>query len=207
MAEYRFVGLIAALFLALAVPALAVEEDLLPEPRLGDNGLHIQDWFLQSFLDIGEDLTLAQETDKGLVIIFEQAGCPYCHEMHEVNLRRPDIVEYAKANFDVLQLDLRGAREVTDTDGETLPERELARKWGVVFTPTLIFLPKDADPAGKPANEAAAAVMPGYFKPFHFATMFEYVGGGAWKDKHFQEFLDERATRLRGEGEDTVMWE
>jgi thioredoxin-related protein len=96
---------------------------------------------------------------------------------------------------------------VTDTDGEELPERDLARKWGVVFTPTLIFLPKDADPAGKPANAAAAATLPGYFKPFHFASMFDYVASDAWRDRHFQDFITERAERLRAEGATVEIWD
>ncbi|MCC0028762.1 MAG: hypothetical protein H6891_00140 [Brucellaceae bacterium] len=40
-----------------------------------------------------------------------------------MNLRIPATVEAIKANFDVLQLDLRGSREVTDTDGEAMEER------------------------------------------------------------------------------------
>ena len=63
------------LSLPLASPATPVE-GLLPEPRLGDDGLHIQDWFLQSFLDIGEDLAEAQANGKGLVVVFQQSGCP-----------------------------------------------------------------------------------------------------------------------------------
>ena len=34
-----------------------------------------------------------------------------------------------------------GAREVTDFDGQVLPEKELARKYGVPGTPTIQFLP------------------------------------------------------------------
>ena len=197
-----------SLFLSLPLASHATPvEGLLPEPRLGDDGLHIQDWFLQSFLDIGEDLAEAQANGKGLVVVFEQSGCPYCREMHRVNLRDAAIVEQIKATFDVLQLDLRGSRNVTDTDGEELPERELARKWGVVFTPTLIFIPQDADPAGNPANMAAAAVMPGYFKPFHFASMFDYVASGAWRDQHFQEFITARADKLRSEGAEVEIWD
>ncbi|MCV0406118.1 MAG: thioredoxin family protein [Rhizobiaceae bacterium] len=204
----RFVAAAACLLLAIAPVAHAQEAaDRLPEPRIGDDGLHVQDWFVQSFLDIGEDLETAQAEGKGLVVIFEQAGCPYCREMHQVNLRDPKIVAAVQENFDVLQLDLRGSREVTDTDGEALPERDLARKWGVVFTPTLIFLAKDADPAGRPANTAVAATMPGYFKPFHFASMFDYVASGAHADMHFQDFINERAARLREDGEDVHIWD
>ena len=206
MSRRALIGLLTLLAGALsALPASA--EELLPEPTVADTGLHEQDWFLQSFLDVGEDLAEAQANGKGLVIIFEQAGCPYCREMHQVNLRQSAIVEQVKATFDVLQLDLRGSREVTDTDGEALAERDLARKWGVVFTPTLIFLAKDAEPAGKPANQSAAATMPGYFKPFHFASMFDYVASDAYKDRHFQEFIVARAEKMRSEGVDVKIWD
>lgn len=192
-------------FTFLAPGARAV--DLLPEPAVGDNGLHTQAWFVNSFLDIGEDLAEAKAQGKGLVVIFEQAGCPYCREMHRVNLRRPDIVEQIMATFHVVQLDLRGSRETTDTDGQKLAEKDLARKWGVAFTPTLLFFSKDADPAGKPANLAVAAVMPGYFKPFHFASMFDYVASGKFKETHFQDFIIERRERMRAEGKDVTLWE
>lgn len=196
----------AALALALfAGPSGAGE--LLPEPKLGDNGLHVQDWFVNSFLDIGEDLAEAKAEGKGLVVIFEQPGCPYCREMHQVNFRKPELVEQVKATFNVVQLDLRGSREVTDTDGEKLEERALARKWGVVFTPTLIFLAGDANIDGRPAVQAAAQVMPGYFKPFHFASMFDYVASGAYRDTFFQDFIVTRRERLREEGKDVTLWE
>ncbi|MBZ0163447.1 MAG: thioredoxin family protein [Notoacmeibacter sp.] len=189
----------------LSFPAMAL--DLLPEPRLGDDGLHHPDWFLQSFLDIGDDFTEAKAAGKGLVIVVEQAGCPYCREMHRVNLRDPEIVDIIRANFNVVQLDLRGSREVVDTDGTAMAERDLIRKWGMLFTPTLIFLAKDGDPAGKPAAQAAAAIMPGYFKPYHFVSMFDYVASGAYHDRFFQDFIIERRQRLEAEGKDVSIWD
>jgi len=46
------------------------------EPRVGDDGLHIQPWFSQSFLDLKEDLAEAASTGRRLVIFWEQRGCP-----------------------------------------------------------------------------------------------------------------------------------
>lgn len=189
----------------LSLPAMGRE--LLPETRLGDDGLYHPDWFLQSFLDLGDDFAEAQAAGKGLVIVIEQAGCPYCREMHRVNLREPEIVDLIRANFNVVQLDLRGSREVTDTDGTVMAERDLVRKWGMLFTPTLILIAKDGDPAGKPAAQAAAAIMPGYFKPYHFASMFDYVASGAYHDVFFQDFIVERRQRLEAEGKDVSIWD
>ena len=206
MASIRLAAAMLAACL-FAVSAQAAGEKL-PAPELADNGLHVQPWFLDSFLDIGEDLAEAGAEGKKLIVFIEQAGCPYCRELHEVNLRNPEIVAYLNEHFVSLQLDLRGSREATDFDGETMEERDLARKWGTIYTPTLIFFsPDKAGDGGQSGRELAVSVMPGYFKPFHFRTMLEYVADGHYAaDKHFQTFVDERAKALRDKGEKVDIW-
>ncbi len=49
-----------------------------------------------------------------------------------------------KSNFEVLQLNILGARQVTDFDGEVLSEKDLAHKYDVRFTPTFQFFGEDA---------------------------------------------------------------
>lgn len=180
---------------------------LLPEPELADTGLHIQPWFTESFLDLKEDLAEARAEGKGLLVFVELAGCPYCHEMHQANLRDPETVDYLKAHFKAVQLNFRGAREVTDLDGEALEEREAIRRWGVQFTPTILLFDKTG-PAGEDGTAAqqAAAIMPGYFKPFHFRTMLEFVAEGHHAETHFQDYVNERAERLRSEGKKVEIW-
>ena len=123
------------------------------EAALNDDGLHTQPWFHNSFLDLNEDVAEAHEGGKALAILWEQRGCPYCRELHQVNLARPEISKYIQDNFVVLQLNLYGARSVTDFDGQEMEERELARRWRVNFTPTLSFFAKD--PAASEGNPAA----------------------------------------------------
>jgi thioredoxin-related protein len=201
-------GRIAASLLAglvLAAPAWSAEQ--LPPPELADSGLHAQPWFLDSFLDLGQDLAEAGGEGRKLVVFIEQAGCPYCRELHRVNLRDPEIVAYLKEHFVAVQLDLRGSREVTDFDGEAMEERALTRKWGVVYTPTLVFFSSDkAGDGSQSGRDLAVMTMPGYFKPFHFRTMLEYVADGHYADKHFQTFVDERAAALRARGETVDIW-
>jgi thioredoxin-related protein len=122
-------------FLMIATPVVAVE--------LGDDGLYKPDWFSLTFKDVGEDLAAAREEDKRLVLIFEQRGCVYCRKMHEIVLADPQVRDYIKANFKIVQYNLFGDEEVTDLDGEVLTEKKAARKWGVVFTPTVGFLPEE----------------------------------------------------------------
>lgn len=175
------------------------------EPVLGDDGLHKQDWFLDGFLEMGPDLEDAAAEGKGLMVLYEQAGCPYCRELHAVNFARPEVVDYLTQKFAVVQLDLWGAREVTDFDGEALEERKLAGKWGVNFTPTMILFPAAAAGAGS-IKEAEAFRAPGYFKPFHFLSSLEYVGEGHYSEKPFQRYLQEKLAELEAQGIKPDVW-
>jgi len=90
-----------------------------------------------------------------------------------VNFARKEITDFAKANFELLQLDLWGSRSITDFDGVELTEKKLARKWRVNFTPTIVFIKPGADETDPLDMEVAR--LPGYFKPYHFLSMFEFV--------------------------------
>ena len=175
---------------ATAYPAIAAE--------IGDDGLHVQPWFMQTFLDLAEDKAEAEAAGKHFAVVFEQRGCPYCREMHEVNFARPEIADYVSSNFGMLQLNMWGSRAVTDFDGEELEERDLARKWNVHFTPTIVFF--------GPGGDAELIRMPGYFKPFHFISMFEYVAGDHYAEEGFQRFLQTRFDRLEEEGKKPDLW-
>ena len=173
--------------------------------EINDDGLHTQPWFHESFLDLRDDLAEANEANKRLVVLWEQRGCPYCRELHRVNFSDERITNYIKSHFIVLQLNLFGSREVTDFDGKAMEEREVARKWGVNFTPTLMFL-NDESKADKSARDLEIARMPGYFKPFHFISMLEYVQEKAYEKHGFQRFLQDKFARLKAEGKDPEVW-
>jgi len=160
-------------------------------PQVNDDGLHEQPFFIQSFLDLAEDLEMAQEAGKRFAVTWELKGCPYCTEMHLVNFADHEIREYVSENFDILQLNIIGSRQVTDFDGETMSEKALARKWGVRFTPTTSFFPANLEEAaGRPGNESEVARMPGYFKPPHFLAMYRFVNESAYETMDFKAFLD-----------------
>ena len=93
----RILPLIAALLYLLPQTVLA---------EVGDDGLHKQPWFHQSFLELADDVQEAADEGKFLVVLIEQAGCPYCRELHEVNFKRSEITNYLNEYALVLQLDL-----------------------------------------------------------------------------------------------------
>lgn len=164
------------------------------EPKLNDDGLYEEPFFVQSFLDLAEDLEVAAQAGKRFAVMWELKGCPYCKETHFVNFADPEIRAFVSENFDILQLNLVGAREVTDFDGEAMEERALARKWGIRFTPTTIFFPEaPEDIAGRPGHEAEVARMPGYFRPPHFLAMYRFVREKAYTNGNFNDFLRSNA--------------
>jgi len=193
--EFNFGSVLALSTLLPPLPSLVQASEI------GEDGLHVQDWFLQSFLEIGEDQQEMSGQNKHLAVLFEQKGCPYCKQMHEVNLANDKIVNYIKQHFGVLQINMWGSKGVTDLDGDEMEEKDLARKWRVNFTPTIVFL-RQGDLDGMPLNTAQAARMPGYLKPFHFLTMFEFVAEKHYENQGFQQYLKEKIVKLKAEGKD-----
>jgi len=156
--------------------------------KLGDDGLHKTPWFSVTFKDLKEDIEAAKADGKRLAIIVEQRGCIYCKKLHETVLSDAKIAKYISDNFMVVQYNMFGDEEVMDTDGEALTEKTAVRKWGLAFTPTIMFLP-DAAPKAKNAREAAVMVMPGAFGRYTTLHMFQWVKEkGYLKDEPFQKY-------------------
>jgi thioredoxin-related protein len=191
MALTRRQGMAAALAgLASGWAARVAQAQTRVAPVQLEPGHFTQPWFLNSFLDLRDDLADATGQGKRFAMLWEQRGCPYCAEMHRVNLADPAVNDYIRTHFNVLQLDLFGSREVTDFDGQVLAEKDLARKYGVAYTPTIQFFPEElARIDGKAGKSLEVARMPGYFRPVHFRMMFEYVAARAYTQMPFQRFV------------------
>lgn len=99
--------------------------------EVGDDGLHKTPWMQDTFKDLREDLEEANAEGKRLVLFFEQIGCIYCTKMHKEVFSKEKVSNYINDNFFVVQLNLHGDIEVTDFDGDVLPEKDIARKWGI----------------------------------------------------------------------------
>ncbi len=178
------------LLCSAAALAAGVSSARAEEPILTDDGLYKEPWFLESFLLLPEDLEDTHKEGKRFVIMWELKGCPYCKETHFVNFARPDISDYIKANFEVLQLNIIGSRKVTDFDGQEMSEKELAAKYGVRFTQTFQFFGERAAALkALPPQKREVARAPGYLRPDDFLAMFRYVREKAYKDKSFRDFI------------------
>ena len=181
----RVLGLIIGLFIAF--PLVAAE--------LGDDGLHKADWMRDTFKDLSEDLADANAEGKRLVVMMEQRGCIYCTKMHEEVFSRDDVSAYISDNFFVVQLNLHGDLEVVDFDGEELTEKQAARKWGLLFTPSIMFMPEEVED-GQTAQQAAVAMMPGAFGPGTTLDMFTWVNEKRYALDGEEDFQRYHARRI-----------
>ncbi len=205
----RFAAVLMALLAGamLATAGAHADEKKLPKAEVNDSGLHVQPWFRDTFLDLGEDIAEAKAEGKQLAIIWEQKGCPYCREMHDVNLRIPEVVDYIKEHFFVVQLNLWGDRDVTDVDGEQTTEKKLGRKYRVQFTPTIHFFPANAEAGKVSGRDLEVWRLLGYWKPFHFKHTFQYVHEKGYDtEPNFQRWLQGVAEEYQAQGKEVNLW-
>ena len=188
----------AALTLAVLVSVMPISMAAAGDktPTMGEDGIYHYDWYHQSFLELADDLEEALDDDKILMIKFDQKGCIYCEKVALEILSEPAINAYVREHFVVVQLDIYGGREVTDLDGDTRPENEMSRKWGVIFTPTIYFL--GAPVEGGTIPEQASAVMPGAFGKLTFLGFLEWIVAKGYEgDEPFQKYFGRRMPEIR----------
>ena len=171
---------------------------VLEAAELGDDGLHKADWMRDTFKDLPEDLEEANQEGKRLAVIIEQQNCMYCRKMHKKVFSDPSIKSYLMENFFVVQINLFGNIDITDFDGETLQEREMMSKWGILYTPTMLFFPQDII-ENKPANFLAVASMPGAFSKGTTLDLLTWVNEKMYEvpNASFQKYHAEQYNKRR----------
>ena len=166
-------------------PALA-DQSVAP---LGEDGLHKPDWVVETFRDMRDDFEEAKSLGKRMLIMVEQRGCIYCTRMHEHVFTDDTIASMLRDDFFVVQMNLFGNVPVTDLDGVELDERDMMNRWGVVFTPTMIFMPEDLPESGT-IRDAAVMTMPGAFERGTTRLMLQWVLESGYEgDEHFQHYV------------------
>ena len=174
----RMISMLVALL--MAVPVFAVE--------MGDDGLHKPDWLRTTFKDLSEDLESANAEGKRLVLIIEQRGCIYCNKMHNEIFPDPKVDAMIRDNFFFVQINMFGDEEVTDFDGKVMTEKELSQRWGLIFTPTMVFMPDVLPKAGNGAQNAILT-MPGAFGKYTTFNILKFVSDKVYEtDEPFQKF-------------------
>ena len=143
-----------------------------------------------SFLPAGTDLA-ARDSGKPLLVLFEQADCAPCDELHQDILQRPASREQL-SRFDVVLLDMWSNAPVSRADGRHSSIAEWARDLKVQYAPSLLFF--DADNREVFRTEA-------YLKAFHTQSAMDYVASRAYLEQPgFQRYIAARADALEAQG-------
>ncbi len=147
---------------------------------LGAMDTEYPDWFKTSFLELEDDILEAQEAGKRLMLVFHQPGCPYCNYFIERNLAQKDIENTVRDNFDAIEINIYGDREVTSVSGGEFTEKTFARELNVQFTPTVLMFD---------ATGGLALRINGYFPPDKFRHALDYVLNENTAAQSFTEYL------------------
>ena len=140
------------------------------------------EWFKESFLDMSDDIDEAKENNKHVMLFMDLNGCPYCTRMlKESFIAKNETSDFAKKHFDVINLNVKGSREIAWSEEETFTEKALARKLKVQYSPTVIFLDE---------NKKTVVRVNGYRSAKNFKNILEYVQGKHYKNMKLTDFIE-----------------
>ncbi|OED44756.1 hypothetical protein AB833_00885 [Chromatiales bacterium (ex Bugula neritina AB1)] len=114
------------------------------------------------------------------MLVFHQPGCPYCNFFVERNLAQKDIESLVRSEFDAIEINMWGDREVTSVSGEEFTEKTFARQLKVQFTPTVLMFSKEGE---------LALRINGYYPPDKFRAALDYVINDKNTQQSFTDYL------------------
>lgn len=153
---------------------------------IGGKDTIMPSWFLNSFLDLNEDINDLANENKRLILFVNQDNCPYCHKFVNENLEDKTIKETIQKNFGIVTINMFGSREITNVQGEILSEKEFAIKNKIQFTPTLIFFDENS-------NEILR--LNGYVNTQQFNIALDYIKNKEENKIDFKEYLSQRINK------------
>jgi len=137
-----------------------------------------QYFFDQKFGDFKAELANAKQAGKqGILLMFEQEDCPWCHRMKATILNQSDVQDYYKKHFLIFSVDIRGDTSMVDFQGKDTTEKAFSVENRVRATPVFGFF----DLNGKMVYR-----WTGVTKDAHeFLLLGRYVVDAAYKTQAF----------------------
>ena len=138
-------------------------------------------FFNESFGDFSEELENARdEGKKGIMIFFEMDECPFCHYMKGNVLNQPSVQAYFRKHFRLFSVDIEGDVEIVNFEGETMTQKEWAKRSRVRATPVIAFY----DLSGKRVHRHISKTS----GVEEFMLMGEFVAGEHFKTMRFTPY-------------------
>jgi thioredoxin-related protein len=174
---HRLLAFLVAALVAVSPGAAHAEK----APIRGVGEFTIPSWFKTSFLDLREDAAEAAAHGRTLLVYIGQDGCPYCAALFNTNFSQKSVVDYARAHFDAIDINMWGDRAVVDFDGQAMTEKAFAARHEVWFTPTILFFD---------GNGKRILRMNGYYPPRRFLAALRYAAEDRAKGDSFAAYLE-----------------
>jgi len=141
----------------------------------------VPDWFKTTFLDLSDDIAEASENNRHVMLYFHQDGCPYCAKLIKDNFHNKSLVAKLKKDFDTIETNIWGDRELTDWSGKEFSEKEFAEFMRVQFTPTLVFLNSKGDTVLR---------LNGYQSTTKMFKVLDYVADKKYLNQSFANYIN-----------------
>lgn len=178
---------LAALVLLAFCTALPLQVEAEDDPETRDPR---EFFFTQTFGDLPEELRQARDEGKwGMLLFFEQEGCPSCRQMMRTVLNQAAVQDWYSEKFVSIAVDINGSVELRDFDGITLPSKVFAAHRKVKTTPVISYI----DPYGVEVFRWVRVVK----SPQEFLWMGKYVTEGHYADIPWREFLERKTNAGR----------
>jgi thioredoxin-related protein len=116
---------------------------------------------------------------KGMLLMYEQEGCPACIYMKQNVLNRSDVQALYRRHFVNFTIDLFGSVPLQDFKGRDITEKDFAAENKVRATPTFVF----HDLTGAEIVRITGAVR----DVDEFKLLAEFVASGTHKTRSFAE--------------------
>jgi len=96
--------------------------------------------------DMKYELSTAKEEGKtGILIMFEQEGCPFCLRMKNTILNQTEVQDYYHQHFLIFLVDIRGSVPMVDFTGKETTEKAFSVEHRVYGTPVFDFFDLDGN--------------------------------------------------------------
>jgi thioredoxin-related protein len=138
-------------------------------------------FFDTTFGDYRAELQAARQHGKrGVLLVFEMEGCPYCRRMREQVYVLPKVQQYFRQHFAIFTVDMFGSVPISGLDGKETTEKAFANSLKVRGTPTYLFINVD----GKEMARFTGATRDAE----EFMALGRYVVDGHWQKTSFEQF-------------------
>jgi thioredoxin-related protein len=146
-----------------------------------------EQYFFQTLLgDLPAELKqAAKDGKKGVLLVYEMDGCPFCVRLHRTALREQSVQDYYRRHFGVFKIDIRGGTVLTGFDGREGTESAFATQQKVRGTPTSVFY----DLEGRETARFSGAPR----DKQEYLILGEFVADGHFRKTTFPDFRRSKA--------------